>query len=129
MSKTHSLIPLQGVVVHRNGKSVRPELGKPFDFTAEEVADLRAVEKVSKSTILREAVNESADPKAAQIKAAAEKALKGLMDKAEAAAKKAEGKATDSKEAKAAAEAKEAVRTHCENTGLDVPAGFEAAEL
>jgi hypothetical protein len=128
--KTQSLIPVQGVVVHREGKSVRPPVGQPFEFTEGEVADIRAVEKANKTAILREPVNEIVvDEKAAKIKAAAEKALKELVAKAEAAAKKAEGKAADGKEAKAAAEAKDAVRTHCENTGLDLPAGYEAGEL
>ena len=35
-----TLIPLKGIIVHRNGKSVMPELGKPFDFSDDEIKDI-----------------------------------------------------------------------------------------
>lgn len=36
-------IPVKGVLVFRNGIQVRPTLGKPFDFTDEELKDLDRV--------------------------------------------------------------------------------------
>lgn len=35
-----TLIPLKGIIVHRDGKSVMPELGKPFEFSEAEVKDI-----------------------------------------------------------------------------------------
>lgn len=34
------LIPVQGVVVHRNGKSISPPLNEPFEFTDGEADDI-----------------------------------------------------------------------------------------
>lgn len=34
--------PMQSVVVMRDGKSMSPPIGKPFDFTEDEVAQLEA---------------------------------------------------------------------------------------
>lgn len=35
-----TLVPLKGVIVHRDGKSVMAPIGEPFDFTDAEVADI-----------------------------------------------------------------------------------------
>ena len=50
------LIPLISIVVHRNGKAVRlnPADKKPFDFTDEEVEDIRKVDPDA----LRKPINE-----------------------------------------------------------------------
>lgn len=128
--KEQTLVPLQTVVVHRNGKSVRPEIGKPFKFTEDEIADVRKVEKEHNMVILRSPVNEAGnDAKAQAIRERAEKTLADLVAKSKKADDAAKDKKEDSKEAKAAADAKDAVRKHCDATGLEVPAGFEAPEL
>lgn len=36
-----NLIPLQSIVVHRDGSFKTPELNKPFSFTSDEVKDLQ----------------------------------------------------------------------------------------
>lgn len=33
-------VPLQSVVVHRDGKAVVPQIGQVFEFTADEVAEI-----------------------------------------------------------------------------------------
>ncbi len=35
-----TLVPLKGIIVHRDGKSVQAPIGEPFNFTADEVKDL-----------------------------------------------------------------------------------------
>ena len=57
------LIPLASIGVTRDGKTHYPEVGTeldgvPFDFTAEEVSQIRALEKSSKTTMLRSPRNE-----------------------------------------------------------------------
>lgn len=37
------LIPEHTVILHRDGKRLVPKIGKPFQFTAEEVASINAV--------------------------------------------------------------------------------------
>ena len=34
------LVPVKGVIVHRNGKSILAPIGEPFDFTDAEVKDI-----------------------------------------------------------------------------------------
>lgn len=53
-------IPVQTITVVRDGKNFIPPIGKPFDFTDEEMAD---IERLNPAAI-REAVNE--DPAAAE---------------------------------------------------------------
>jgi hypothetical protein len=36
-------IPVKGVLVYRNGQQVRPEIGKPFEFTDIEIKDLDTI--------------------------------------------------------------------------------------
>lgn len=42
-SKSVVLVPVQTVVVHRDGKSVTPPIGQPFEFTADEAAQIKAM--------------------------------------------------------------------------------------
>ena len=42
MSKTLTRVPMQSILVIRANKRVYPEIGKPFDFTAEEVEQIEA---------------------------------------------------------------------------------------
>lgn len=64
-------IPVQTITVVREGKNFIPPIGKPFDFTDEEMAD---IEKLNPAAV-REAVNEDpADPPAEK------KAAKGKKD-------------------------------------------------
>ena len=51
-------VPTVQVVVHRDGQLVRPEVGKVFDFTADEIKEIESLRKNS----LRDPVNE--DPAA-----------------------------------------------------------------
>lgn len=52
------LIPLVSIGVSREGQSVRPVIGKPFDFTAAEKADLDLIQKEQGIEAYREPVNE-----------------------------------------------------------------------
>lgn len=49
------LIPHHSVVIHRDGKNVRPPIGVPFDFTTIEAKDLLAAH----STCLRRPIREA----------------------------------------------------------------------
>jgi hypothetical protein len=85
------LVPLNTIIVRREGKRIKPEIGKPFDFTAEEVAHINQVSPTS----LRKVVNETGggtggaggeggntNPPAktdAQIAAETKAAIKGLL--------------------------------------------------
>lgn len=53
------LIPLVAIGVSRDGQSVRPVIGKPFDFTADEKADLDRIHKEHGVESYREPVNEA----------------------------------------------------------------------
>lgn len=53
------LIPLCTIRVKRDDKSITPVIGKPFEFTAAEKADLDAVAAQSGSEYYRLPVNES----------------------------------------------------------------------
>ncbi|MEN9925546.1 MAG: hypothetical protein RL268_1672 [Pseudomonadota bacterium] len=63
------MIPLQTIVLHRDGKPVVPTIGKPFPFTDDEVAEL--------GSALRAPVNETPAPAAAPASAPAAKVGKG----------------------------------------------------
>lgn len=88
------LIPLVSIRVLREGQSVAPVIGKPFDFTAEEKADLDKIHAEHNVESYREPINEApaevvkvAEP--VGLTAAEKKAAKKAADEAEAAAKKA----------------------------------------
>ena len=49
-------VPLQTVIVQRNGANFAPPLGKPFTFTADEVRDIDAVNP----NAIRKPLNEEA---------------------------------------------------------------------
>lgn len=60
------LIPLVSIGVTRDGKTVTPDVGNelngvPFDFTAEEVAQIRLLEISTKTTMLRSPRNEGGE--------------------------------------------------------------------
>ena len=78
------------IIVHRDGKRVEPKIGAAFDFTADELADIKRLQPGA----VRIVVNEDADLEA-QAKADAEAQAKAdaeAQKKAEADAK-AEAKA------------------------------------
>lgn len=56
MADLISRVPVQSVVVVRNGKFETPELGKPFNFTQSEIDDIEA----SNPAAIREPVVEKA---------------------------------------------------------------------
>lgn len=56
-------VPLNTIVVHRNGKNVVPPIGKPFDFTQQELDDIMAVMPNAVRKIINEAPDESDEPK------------------------------------------------------------------
>lgn len=93
MSKMTTRVPLNAVVVQREGKNVKAKSGVPFDFTEGEIKEMEARDKATGRQTLREPVNESAavDPKV-------QKKLVDLM-----------AKATDAKDDAARTKAKEAV--------------------
>ena len=85
------LIPLVSIRVLREGQSVAPVIGKPFDFTAEEKADLDKIHAEHNVESYREPINEAPVEavKVAEVPltAAEKKAAKKAADEAEAAAK------------------------------------------
>lgn len=46
-------VPMQSVVVHRDGKAVVPAIGQVFEFTADEVAD---IERMNPDALTAQAV-------------------------------------------------------------------------
>lgn len=54
-------IPVVAIGVTRNGVTVYPTVGKVFDFTAEEVAEINALEKASKVQHIRKPINEGGE--------------------------------------------------------------------
>ena len=90
------LIPLVSIRVLREGQSVAPVIGKPFDFTAEEKADLDKIHAEHNVESYREPINEApaeVAKVAEEVKpltAAEKKAAKLAADEAAAAAKLAE---------------------------------------
>ena len=53
---TTQKIPLVQIVVHRDGKPVRPEIGSAYGFTAAEIAEIEAAVPGA----LRDPINEAA---------------------------------------------------------------------
>lgn len=45
----------------RNGKTVYPEIGQPFDMTSGEIEEITKLEKASGNQMIRKLVNESGD--------------------------------------------------------------------
>lgn len=52
------LVPVQTVVVHRDGKPVVPAIGQPFEFTSEEAEQIK---KMSPGAVTDQAVVPAAD--------------------------------------------------------------------
>jgi len=50
-------IPTKTIILQRNGKNFSPPVGKPFQFTAEELKEIDALNK----TVLRKPINEEAE--------------------------------------------------------------------
>lgn len=65
-------VPLVSIGVARDGKTVYPPIGKPFDFTKEEVADMDKLAKSDRKEYYRDPLNEDS-PAAEDKKAAAAK--------------------------------------------------------
>lgn len=64
---------LEGIIVHRNGKSVTPPLHQPFDFTADEVKELNKLRPQAISTqLVVEIMDEHIIDSEAELRAAAE---------------------------------------------------------
>lgn len=72
-------IPVQTVVVVRDGKRVTPEIGKPYNFTDAEIADF---DRLSPGAV-RKPTNEAGDEAPAEKKPAAKAADKKAADKDE----------------------------------------------
>lgn len=51
-------VPLGAIGVTRGGKTVYPDIGKPFDFTSDEVDQINALQKASGNLLFRKLVNE-----------------------------------------------------------------------
>lgn len=92
-------IPVVAIGVTRNGKTVYPTIGQVFDFTAEEITEINALEKASGVQHYRKPINEGGEEdlggsgdvtditkmNLAQLKAEAEKRavdISGLGEKA-----------------------------------------------
>ena len=58
-------VPVQTIILHREGKQFSPEIGQFFDFTAEELADIVAVnpEAVRKPVIEDDGAAEKVEAK------------------------------------------------------------------
>lgn len=72
-------VPVQSIVVRRGEKNVTPEIGKPFEFTKEEIDDLDVLKpKPFRDLIVEEAPEpaEAPAPAPASTKAAAKTAAK-----------------------------------------------------
>lgn len=86
-------VPVQTIVVHREGKRITPKIGEAFDFTAEELADLNRVNPdcIRKVVIEDKELEDEfeSDEKAAEKAAAAPKGA--TTAKAAAAAKTSAG--------------------------------------
>ena len=62
-------IPLISVTVHRNGKPIEPTIGKPFEFTDEEIDEvLQAVPGSMRDPVNEEAPSAPANSKAPDAK-------------------------------------------------------------
>ena len=76
-------IPVQTVIVHRDGKNKAAPIGKPFTFTDQELADIKAVNPRAIRLPLNEVSDTAIDAQDALAKAEAAKAAQA---EAEAAA-------------------------------------------
>lgn len=90
-------VPTQGILVQRNGKNFRPPIGQPFDFTPEELEDIKKANPHAVTTISTVDLNASEEQRLAsdaearakadaEAHAAAEKKAKDEAAKARGAA-------------------------------------------
>lgn len=78
-------IPLQSIVIQRDGKNVIPEVGKAFDFTEQELRDIAAVAP----NAVRLPINEAASAEAAAAQVADTSSTAASTDTSAADARKA----------------------------------------
>ena len=62
-SKTVVLVPVQTVVVFRDGKQIAPALGQPFEFTAEEAEQIKAMNPAAVSDVAVVPAEQAVAPK------------------------------------------------------------------
>lgn len=77
MTELISRVPVQSIVVVRDGKQVTPDLDKPFNFTAQEVED---IERVNPSAMRKPIVEKSAEVEKTEAKAPAAGKRAGKAD-------------------------------------------------
>lgn len=69
------LVPLVSIHVQREGKLIVPQIGKPFEFSDDEVVDMDTLSEKTKTEYYREPLNEaSADGEKPKLTAAEKKA-------------------------------------------------------
>jgi hypothetical protein len=90
-------VPLQGIIVQRDGKMVRPPIGKSFKFTDVELADINRLSPGALGKVEAVEIDDEADKKAAaeaKLLADREEAQRQLDLKKSAAAAAVKGKGT-----------------------------------
>lgn len=117
-------IPLQMVVVNRDGKNVRCKAGTPFEFSKEEVAEFERIEKDTGEVLVRDPIVEGAG--AGVPKSVVNNYSKAVKAATEAAAKSA-AKPNDEKLKDAYVKATKHVADMALEYGLEVPAELQAA--
>ncbi len=80
-------VPVETVILHRDGKQFAPEIGKVFDFTEQELADINAVNKFAvRKPVVEEKPAEEVKPKTDEELAAEEQARQDAQAAIDAAA-------------------------------------------
>jgi hypothetical protein len=90
-------VPLQSIMVQRDGKMVRPPIGKSFKFTDEEMADITRMNPKALGKVETVEIDDNANKKAeaeAKLLAEREEAQRQLDLKKSAAAAAPKGKGT-----------------------------------
>lgn len=77
MAELISRVPVQSIVVVRDGKQITPDLDKPFNFTAQEVED---IERVNPSAMRKPIVEKSAEVEKTEAKTPAAGKRAGKAD-------------------------------------------------
>lgn len=79
-------VPVETVILHRDGKQFAPEIGKVFDFTEQELADINAVNKFAvRKPVVEEKPAEEVKPKTEEELAAEAEAAEQARQDAQAA--------------------------------------------
>ena len=76
-------VPLQSIIVQREGKMVRPPIGKSFKFSDEEMADIMRMNPKALGKVETVEIDDNADKKAADAKAEAEAKLLAEREEAQ----------------------------------------------